>query len=202
MRGYMKSYTESLTRSNRTIVLLIAVCLLLGGLTLTPGTARADSYTAYTITDAQFQQGTLSGTFDLDRTTGNIANIDLVFSYGASTFTYIASSALLFDNGVVNYFEVDLVPGSNTNIAGLAWLMGAVSTSSPPATFNLASITNIGGVGITMPSGDNRDYLVSGAAVDPGGTSAVPEPSSLLLLATGLMPIGFFSRRWLAKPAK
>jgi hypothetical protein len=198
----MKSYFRSLMGSNRAIVSLTAISMLLGGLALTPATAHADSFTAYTITDAQFQGGTLSGTFEIDKTTGNAANIDLVLTNGSATFTYIASSALIFDNGIVNYFEVDLVPGNNTNIAGLAWLMSAVSLSSPPTSFNLSAVSNVSGVGIMGFDGSNRDFLTGGTAVDPGPNSiptGVPEPSTLLLLASGLMPIGFFSRRWMAR---
>ncbi len=200
----MKSYFEGFAGSNRAIVSLVAICVLLGGLTLMPSTTHADTYVAYTITDAQFQNGTLSGTFDLDVTTRTASNIDLVLTEGSSSFTYVANAATIFDNGSIYYFEVDLVPGNNSNIAGIGWLM-SVNLSAPPQMINLSTDTNVSGMGIMGFDGSNRDFLTGGTAVDPGpnsGPTGVPEPSTLLLLASGLMPIGFFSRRWMARHPK
>jgi PEP-CTERM motif len=182
----------------------IAVCMLLVGSALLPTPAHADTYVAYNVTNAQLQDGSLFGTFGLDAT-GNAANINLVLMYGSN-------AAIIFNNGVIDYLELDLVPGNNANIAAL------IADSHRTLVFMndeaLAGLSNRIGDDLFFDRRDRADlhafhlYVpaghLDGSTVDPppNDPSPVPEPSTLLLLASGLMPIGFLSRRWLARQPK
>ncbi|MGH9608351.1 MAG: hypothetical protein ACRD34_01645 [Bryobacteraceae bacterium] len=177
-------------RSNlRSLFLGSPAIILLAFFALGPGKANADTMTTFNATGA-FQDGaSLTGTLTIDTTTGTVT---------ASTVE-VPSDATGLDDiqvglpGTVT--AIDITTDGNSpeldlylpvdNLVG--YTGGPLGSLADPLTVKAITVeTNL-----FLPTNNNAVFLNSGALTQ---ASAVPENATYIMLATGLLLMGLYSR--------
>jgi hypothetical protein len=166
---------------------LTTLGLLVGGVLLRPGFARADTITTFNVAGATDNKIRLTGTFQVDVTVGKLVGINLDVAF---------RPAVVFDNLLASFPK-----GSDWSIAALSQ-DGEANMSLEFTTTNPGSL--VGFTGGTITGGESSAGEQPAFGVREGGTitpapepEGVPEPSSLALLAVGFvpwLPIGFARR--------
>jgi len=148
------------------------------------GPARADVITTFTLPTAGLQDGTggtIKGSFEIDETTFN-------YVAGSSTLQVSGVSSPFLNDPLSTFVELSIhgilfEDPSDTESIGLA--IGNGTTVTENGLINIAGELVING-----PSGDIDVFTGQETASTP-----VPEPSSLILIATGLAALGAVRRR-------
>jgi len=179
----------------------LAITIALAASTLLGGTASANIvYTLQNVgltpaaTTLTPSLGTLTGTFTISDNRLTLISADIVASKSVSYlghtfagFTYIygitgANSTL--SNGL-GQAAPNFRLSSGGNQVQLAWLPGSVASLTINSFISTSSYES-------ESSGGNRT-VTSGYALDP--PASLPEPASLLILASGILAVGGLARR-------
>jgi PEP-CTERM motif len=166
------------------LVTRISMLTLLALATIFVSAAKADTVTTYDVTGTFASGGTLSGTFTLDNLTVYSANIvadgqTLTCTGGSPCYTSTSGS-----------YDVLNIPTGSYPFVQLDWL--PFNYSAPPTTFALSTTSYCESCGTSS----YVDYLTIGSAFTPGsGPTPTPEPSSVLLMVSGLVGLAFLATR-------
>ena len=163
--------------------------LAIVALALASAPAHADTFTTFSFTGSlaalsndTVPNGSVSGTLTLDSTTGmfTLANFTTIENNGAETFTFTVPIAYTgeFSNGYYAFF--DNAAETEQFTIGIPGTTFAGYTGGAVCSYTL-------GCGLYV-SGDNgtQDNVFAGTLTDTG-SYVTPEPSSLVLLGTGLL---------------
>jgi PEP-CTERM motif len=184
-----------------------------------PLAAHADTVDTFTFTGVttnfNLEPGTVTGTLDIDVTAGNIYGVNATFtSLTQGTFGFTAApsagnqQADFFGDGYVAF--IDSTVGGSPGDAQIALLLpplgpltgyngGNICSNANPCN-SIVSTVYVPAFTLTSTGNEFDDgslVFLSSRTVDV--PSAVPEPSSLALLATGLIGVGGTLRKKLAR---
>jgi mannose-6-phosphate isomerase-like protein (cupin superfamily) len=167
----------------RSVVLSAALLIL-------PLPLIADTVTTFTLNDVTFADGaTATGTITIDVTTGVPTGVDMVYSDGAVTDDFIAAPSY-FSNGpysTINSFD----PANEYLNFSLP-----VSTLVGYTGGNICSDEPICAIGSAFVDFRVINSLETGSLDAPSeSTPAVPEPSTLALLGTGILGLAGAAHR-------
>lgn len=150
----------------------------------------------------------VSGTFSVDTSTNDVGGgwsfttpYGSISSSGTAAFSEnVTTGAYLFPlaSGEEGWAFCGSLDGSNCNLGVLIVLSGdsLVLTETSTANSSLCQSVNLA----SLHGGCIGEMDFTSGTVTETMPSATPEPSSLLLLGTGLVGLGPFIRRRLAKP--
>ena len=184
-------------RSERLLMMRKYSLLLLCAVLTFAASARAETYA---INATLGQGGTVTGTFDYTLATGYT---DIDITVGKDTFgPSEASTGPSYSFGPVTFtinFGSDLFYLSSVNYASTAMftLEWVSPLSGVPDTLSTRAVYDYGGTNtIDDYSTGSGDYF-SGGTVTPVAsvTSVTPEPSSMVLLGTGVLGVAGMVRR-------
>ncbi len=123
---------------------------------------------------------------------------------GATTITFAGSGVTAFGLDLFDVLAGDY-SGAGTDTVNLAAGGGTGSVGTPLATGDafigfvsstpITSVTLTGTAGEEFPTIVGVSVVAAGAAVGGGGTTSVPEPASLLVLAVGVVALTSAQRR-------
>ena len=135
------------------------------------------------------QTGVAGSTLSFDATVTAHGNNGATIFLNGDNFTSLASPLTSNDDGFLLGFPLSLDPGESFS--------GLLFTITLPSDINagqyLGSFAILGGTdGSAQDELATVDFTVNATA----GTSAVPEPDSLMLLATGLTGMMLGAKRW------
>jgi hypothetical protein len=178
--------------SHKASILRVAFLAIIAAIVLWPAAAHADSYIDYTVDGTFDSTGTLSGTFTIDTTSGQISSANILADGvnftcpGGSLGTCVLYTTL--DGGI----SAGFVAGDPSESLYLSWPDSA-DLSGFALTTEEAGVT-IGSYceGCTAPG--VQDFLASGNAIDAPPANA-PEPGTWVLLLAGLAAMGFIGLR-------
>lgn len=170
--------------------ILATLGLLVGGVLLRPAFARADTITTFNVSATTGNLKHLTGTFQVDVTVGTVLSSSFNITYPGSVFDN------LMDSGP--YETSEWIITAESQDEEVLMILDFTTTKTPGSLVGFTGGTITGGEGIYS------DYELA-FALRTGGTikpvpepEGVPEPSSLALLAVGVLawlPIGFARRR-------
>ena len=169
--------------------------LLLSALLAMPLHLMADTFSTFTLTDVTFQSGAVStGTVVFDTTTGIPIGFDVTYTKGSFSqhFNSVSSFYEEYDNSIFSFISespdgardfLGFTLGINTPVG---YQGGPVCTLSDRCFIN--DVGFVGGYdrpGLDVPG----DLMETGSLVltSSDSTSPVPEPSSMMLLGTGIL---------------
>jgi hypothetical protein len=197
---------------------LLSLAVLAFALPLAAHADTFDTVSTFTFTGVttnfNLDPGTVTGTIDIDITAGNVYGVDATFTsptQGTFGFTAAPSSgnqiADFFGDGYVAF--IDSTVGGNPGDAQTALLLPPLALTGYTGGNICSNANQCNGIVSTVyvpaftqsTTGNEFDdgslVFVSSRVVDIPGT--VPEPSSLALLATGLIGVGGTLRKKLAR---
>ena len=135
--------------------------------------------------------GSASGSFVYDANTNAVSSVNITTTTGIS---------------FVGAMYLDVNPGFGPSATEISFVPNASSTPTGSPVLDLlflSALTNSGGtIALSALEGTCGDPGCSTAAIARGGTGAVtaaPEPSSLLLLATGIIALAIGAKRKLVR---
>jgi hypothetical protein len=164
-----------------------SISMLVLGAALLARPASADTITLNLATPVQ--TGVAGSTLSFDATVTAPGNNGGTIYLNGDNFTSLASPLTSSDDGFLLGFPLSLDPGES--FSGL--LFTITLPSDIDAGQYLGSFAILGGAdGGALDELATVDFTVNATA----GTSAVPEPDSLMLLATGLAGMMLRAKRW------
>ena len=166
-----------------------AVLLLTATILIWPISSRADSIGTYDLSGLFQSGGSLSGTVTIDFTSdqvtsGNVTADGLTFTCPGSPGCALNTT---YDGGTGTGFRS---AGSGIPYLFLEWL----TSSSDQSSMSLTAAIPSSYCDSCLANGPTIDFLESGMAT--GSVVMTPEPSTCLLLVTGLLAIVFLARRF------
>lgn len=174
----------------------IALALAAAAALLFGGVSHADTIHTFAL-NATLQSGTATGNVTLDATTGKFTGSAIALLYLATTYNFAgAPTASASQPSYIRTSFASVTPGGYFVLdLPVASLVGY--TGGALCTFNAACAGAVSGVGVLSSVG--LDAVTSGSLAlqsSPASPapSVTPEPSSLLLLASGVLGLGVMLR--------
>ena len=169
----------------------VAVAVLLGSC----AAARADTIKTFNLSASLYDGGTATGTVTLDATTGQFtaSNIALVTSAGNASDSGAPVSTTSGSNYDSNLFAVT---GNSAYYFNLVLPVASLVnyTGGSLCTYYGAGACSNQFSGIQNSNGSTADPITSGSLA-LSSSVVTPEPSSLMLLGTGVLAVGAMVRR-------
>ena len=162
------------------------------------GLAHADTINVFTL-NAPLANGTATGTVTLDATTGKFtaSNISVTTSFGSSTFTGAPTSVQSQTSYTQNVFGASNSLYSFSLDIPLASLVGYTGGSlcSTGALCTGLTATNAAVLGLGADAASTGTLTLLSTTAPAPIAAVTPEPSSLILLGTGVLGLGVLMRR-------
>lgn len=159
--------------------------------------AHADTINTYSVNET-FGIGSATGSVTLDATTGmfTASNISFTSNLGNATFSGAPTSAT--DQGTFN----KVVFGSGTTGVSLTLFLPVDSLTGyaggSVCTFTAScggNVSNVALLGVGSNATTSGTLTLTSSVTPPAPVAVTPEPSSLILLGTGILGVGGMLRR-------